>query len=365
MTNQVFLEKVIPLMIVVLAANFIRELHAQEENQEKMREKEAEIGEIPFNRPYKEIVSKLLKLPLNERGEKYKKLSEELAFCDIPKFNRGFSQLIEEIVVQRDFSGLEFLERKLEDARKKYILYFRTSCFLRSKGYEESVRKVLTKWAIANPSNVFLMRYHPDAYKLLIQKLEDKNADPSDRADCASFLADLGYKKALPILEKYEHDRTKIRVIGQIQMKEREYDCLGDICRRCIFTLRQKSVDVILKYLRSGDPEAIEDTIYWMVRFFLHEKSQEEKAEVKKEVKDLLLSYNPKILRAAIIASVEYLPDIVKSPEGLKRVKRAIEKYNKIQEELKEEEIKENERERVILEKTDGRYSIYIEYLDE
>ena len=107
--------------------------------------------------------------------------------------------------------------------------------------------------------------------------------------------------------------------------------------------------DVALKYLQSGDPDAVDQVLNQMIdgldypkvldsdatdQVFnrnLNEKlTDKQKAQVLKCLKEkLLFSKEPITQREAIKAVVRDYTEVLEKPEGIELVKKAIESYNK------------------------------------
>lgn len=329
-----------------------REFHARRNNVSKQEDRQAPALKKDYltERPFKEEVTELTKLPLEERIRNYFDISrrEPIYAGKIKDKSLNFTLLIIELVLQRDFEGIEEIENQLPRKSEgwKKIIYREVDNI--GHTYLNNTKKVdrlLSKWALSETWCVFLFQFHPNGKELLLNVLESNKADIYDRLESVDVLVKKYGKEVIPILKKYEYDKTKYKIMSPRFNAEDIFGLpdhtLGDSCRMSIFKLKNNSFSIAFEYLNSDDPDAVDQSLNIMFKYLLKDKLTIEEIDkvIQCITEKLLSSKEPIIQREAIEATLREYPEILKRDEGLKSVQQAIEEYNR-KKKKKAEELK-------------------------
>jgi hypothetical protein len=183
-------------------------------------------------RPYKRFVEEALEEPVETRADKYfevaKQLKRGMKYRLYDKNNLNI--FVKEIVLQRDYAGLEKLELLLENHYAKKILWISLSWRVRRVEDEEG-RNLLKKWAMKNTSSPVLLCHHPNGIELMMRMIEDRNIEGDKRAQCALFLENMENTDLLPRLKKYINDKTVVFITSSRSGKP---TTLGDIIKNTV-----------------------------------------------------------------------------------------------------------------------------------
>ena len=200
-------------------------------------------------RPYKELVSGLLKKELEKRVQEYLTVAQDLDVSSkyVPSDKRNLHCFVSELVLQKDFSGLEELNGKMADVSVKKALW---ACVSRLGGDEGE--KLLKKWALAHPSQPELLRYHPKGKTLLLDKIGNEDLPVTERVMCVRIIAEIGDVDMVPRLKKWINDETPV---AEVSAKERR--TMGNIVKDCIIRLEQIKEE---EKKRSQEKEKRQDT---------------------------------------------------------------------------------------------------------
>jgi hypothetical protein len=194
-------------------------------------------GQSTYQSPFRDFVSSCRDNKLAEHVSKYRAKIDELAAMNA-MYGKGPAEeeLTREIARQGDLKSLELLEKDLPNRLKKAVW-----SSLRPNDNTDDGNKLLVKWAIENPAEITLMRYHPNGVDLLIKTAEDKNASFDNRVTCLYFLGEMpGATKVLDRVRALMSDKTTrefldlINVPGGVMPDIAHPDTIGSVAAETV-----------------------------------------------------------------------------------------------------------------------------------
>jgi len=149
--------------------------------------------------------------PVEARVAFYLPLAESLDYAEKwPEGTAHLSELVNELLRVRDFAALDGLETGLESVDRRRMII---ETVWRHDG-DPDVRRMLGRWAEADPEEIALARYRPGGVDFLFERLEDRTASPQDRARCARELYVTGDRSLIPRLRAVADDPTPVPTRG-------------------------------------------------------------------------------------------------------------------------------------------------------
>jgi len=139
--------------------------------------------------------------------------------------------VVGELVRAGDYEAIEALERECRDPERRRV--FRLAVARAGRGAE--ARRLLERWAAADPDAVELAAYREDGLDYLLARLEDPAEPARVRAECVQALARAGDRSVLPRLRALADDPTPVPM--RSLRAGSGLPTLGSIVRRCIAEL--------------------------------------------------------------------------------------------------------------------------------
>jgi hypothetical protein len=197
-------------------------------------------GKSNLGQPFKDFVSRCRDHKLTERVNEYRAEMDTLIKQDKGKPVKGalsgegyFLDFISEIANQGDFESLELLEKDL-------AINWRYEFWLGVAEHDnmDGAKKLLVKWAIENPTEPMLMKYHPNGLNLLIEMAEDKRS--GKRAVCLRILAHM--PDAIKVLDRIKaltSDQSRYFQIGEVRWV---HSTVGSVAEETVKEIEQRKL---------------------------------------------------------------------------------------------------------------------------
>lgn len=164
-------------------------------------------------RPFKKLVEQLRRRRLEVRLRFYVEVAPKVVAVRWSSKNTALCVLLEELARQKELEVLEALETSMDNARVRGEIYTTVSSWTEHELGEnpgskdgERGRKLLNRWALANPDAMELAYYHPEGVDHLLSVIEDDKVDVEIRLHCAKtigYIARAGNRVGFPRYPSY------------------------------------------------------------------------------------------------------------------------------------------------------------------